>query len=181
MKSLAEQMSVYSAYHRNPVNKAIHFVFVPAIVWTLMIAFGLVDLFSVGALTFTLAHALVVPLLVWYLLLDFPLGAVAVFLYTTLLILALFVGALGTTTALVIAGTLHVFSWAVQFLGHGVWEKRRPALMDNLFQTLVAPIFVIAEVAFMMGLRKDLEAEVAELMVEHLPEAERAKLQAAGA
>ncbi len=181
MKSLAEQMSVYSAYHRNPVNKVIHFIFVPTIVWTLMIALGLVDVFSVGALTFTLAHFALVPLLVWYLLLDFALGVAAVVLYSTLLILALGVGSLGTATALIFAGILHVASWAFQFLGHGVWEKRRPALLDNLFQTLVAPIFVIAEVAFMMGLRKDLEKEVSELMVEHLPEAERAKLQAAGA
>ncbi len=180
MKSLAEQMSVYSAYHRNPVNKAIHFVFVPAIVWTLMIALGLVDVFSVGSLTFTLAHFVLVPLLVWYLLLDFAFGAVAVLLYSTLLILALLVGTMGAGTALTIAGVLHVFSWAIQFLGHGVWEKRRPALLDNLFQTLVAPIFVIAEVGFMMGLRKDLEAEVERLMVAHLPEAERAKMQAAG-
>jgi hypothetical protein len=31
-----------------------------------------------------------------------------------------------------IAGALHVFTWIAQFYGHGVHEKRAPALLDNL-------------------------------------------------
>jgi 2-hydroxy fatty acid dioxygenase len=27
---------------------------------------------------------------------------------------------------------LHYFSWGVQFVGHGVFEKRAPALLDNI-------------------------------------------------
>lgn len=30
------------------------------------------------------------------------------------------------------AGILHVLSWIAQFLGHGLAEKRAPALLDNL-------------------------------------------------
>ena len=31
-----------------------------------------------------------------------------------------------------IAGALHAISWIAQFYGHGVHEKRAPALLDNL-------------------------------------------------
>lgn len=31
-----------------------------------------------------------------------------------------------------IAGTIHAVCWIAQFLGHGVAEKRAPALFDNL-------------------------------------------------
>jgi uncharacterized membrane protein YGL010W len=29
---------------------------------------------------------------------------------------------------------IQVFSWIAQFIGHGVFEKRSPALLDNLVQ-----------------------------------------------
>lgn len=34
--------------------------------------------------------------------------------------------------ALAKAGVLHAVSWIAQFLGHGLAEKRAPALLDNL-------------------------------------------------
>lgn len=185
MKSLAEHMSVYAAYHRDPVNRAIHFVMVPAIVWSLMVALDAVPVcvgcasYSDGATQWSFALAdlnLGVlasgALLIWYLLLDFRVGLAAVALFTLLHAAAYaLLHAFGTTTALTIAGGVFVASWVFQFLGHGVWEKRRPALVDNLFQVLVAPAFLVAETAFGLGLRKALRAEVRTRMQEHLPAA----------
>ena len=31
-------------------------------------------------------------------------------------------------------GYVHAISWIAQFVGHGVFEGRKPALMDNLLQ-----------------------------------------------
>lgn len=53
-----------------------------------------------------------------------------------------------------------VFGWGVQFIGHGVFEGRRPALMDNLFQIFIAPIFVMLEYSFQLGLFQDLHQEI---------------------
>lgn len=33
-----------------------------------------------------------------------------------------------------VAGAVHVASWIAQLYGHGVWEGRSPALLDNVFQ-----------------------------------------------
>lgn len=45
--------------------------------------------------------------------------------------------------------------------GHGVHEKRAPALLDNLGQALfMAPFFVLIEVLMSVGLLKDLAADV---------------------
>ncbi|GFZ07728.1 ER membrane protein, putative [Actinidia rufa] len=39
-----------------------------------------------------------------------------------------------------------LFCWTGQFIGHGVFEKRAPALLDNLVQAvLMAPFFVLLE------------------------------------
>lgn len=38
-------------------------------------------------------------------------------------------------------------AWLVQFLGHGVFEKRRPAFTDNLTQVFSAPFFIVMSVS----------------------------------
>jgi uncharacterized membrane protein YGL010W len=56
---------------------------------------------------------------------------------------------------------LHVLSWIAQFYGHGVHEKRSPALVDNLVQALyLAPLFVWLELLFALGYRKDLKDHI---------------------
>ena len=73
-----------------------------------------------------------------------------------------------------IAVAVHVVSWILQFVGHGKFEGRKPALLDNLVQALfLAPLFVWYEVLFKMGFYKGLKREV-ELGVED----EIAKLKA---
>lgn len=71
-----------------------------------------------------------------------------------------------------IAIGVHVVSWILQFVGHGKFEGRKPALLDNLVQALfLAPLFVWYEVLFKLGfygqLKRDveagIEAEVAKL------------------
>lgn len=55
---------------------------------------------------------------------------------------------------------VHVVCWILQFIGHGVYEGRAPALLDNLFQALfMAPIFVFVEVLMGVGLLSDFKRE----------------------
>ena len=49
---------------------------------------------------------------------------------------------------------LQASSWIAQFIGHGVFERRAPALMNNILTTLVAPNFVIIEVLYFFGYNK---------------------------
>ena len=43
-----------------------------------------------------------------------------------------------------------VVSWILQFIGHGTFEGRAPALLDNLFQAVfLAPLFVWLELLFL--------------------------------
>jgi uncharacterized membrane protein YGL010W len=43
-----------------------------------------------------------------------------------------------------------------------VFEGRKPALADNLFQIFVAPIFLCAELFFALGYKLELHADVQE-------------------
>ncbi|MBW0539373.1 hypothetical protein O181_079088 [Austropuccinia psidii MF-1] len=54
-----------------------------------------------------------------------------------------------------------VFSWVLQFLGHGKFEKRAPALIDNLFQSIVLAVFFVwMEVLFKLGYRPSLKQKL---------------------
>lgn len=56
---------------------------------------------------------------------------------------------------------IFIVSWIAQFVGHGAYEGRSPALLDNLFQALfLAPLFVFLEYLFMFGYRPELQRRV---------------------
>jgi uncharacterized membrane protein YGL010W len=46
------------------------------------------------------------------------------------------------------------FSWSAAL------EGRRPALADNFFQIFIAPVFLVAEVFFALGLKRDVREKV---------------------
>lgn len=169
MKTIAEQMSVYAAYHNDATNKAIHFVFVPLIIWSAMGLLAQLGAIQMGALAITAAHVIAVVLLAYYLALDFPLGVAMVFLFTVMLVTVLQVQAAMGAQAWMLFLAVFVGSWIAQLIGHAAFEHRKPALADNVLQVFVAPIFVVAEWAFALGLRRQLHDEVMRGMVRHLP------------
>jgi len=158
MRSLEQQMSVYAAYHQDARNKATHFVGVPMIVFALMIALGWLRI-DLGGFALTAAIAVSVALLVYYLLLDLPLGVAMCAVFGVLLWAAdpLSRAPFGQSVAWFLA--MFIGGWALQLLGH-VFEGRKPALVDNLFQIFVAPIFLAAEAFFALGYKPGLQSAV---------------------
>ena len=63
------------------------------------------------------------------------------------------------------AGGVNIVCWLAQFLGHGKFEGRAPALLDNLVQALfLAPFFVWFEILFFLGYRPDLKRRIEKLV-----------------
>jgi 2-hydroxy fatty acid dioxygenase len=63
------------------------------------------------------------------------------------------------------AAVVHAIAWILQFVGHGVFEKRAPALFDNLLQAFVmAPLFVLMEVFFMFGYKPQFHSRISEIV-----------------
>ena len=118
----------------------------------------------------------------WLVIPNLPpnLGTIATLIYAILYILMEPVAG-GLLAPLLLAGTAYseyltttyggtancwaigifISSWVAQFVGHGVFEKRAPALLDNLVQALVlAPFFVWMEILFYIGYRPELKSRV---------------------
>lgn len=158
MKTLTEQLANYAHYHRDPRNIATHLVGVPLIVLAVVVLLSRPAIEMAGL---PLSPAVVVSaaVLLYYLRLDLGFGAVM----TALLALALWFGAwaaalpTGQWLALGVGG--FVVGWVIQFVGHW-WEGRKPAFVDDVIGLLVGPLFVVAEVAFLLGLRQPLREAV---------------------
>lgn len=160
MKTLVDHLSQYAAYHRDRRNIATHFVGIPMIVLAVAVllsrpGFELAGLWLAPATLVALASA------VFYLRLDRSFGL----LMTLLLGLCLWTGAslaVQSTAVWLSAGLgLFVVGWIIQFVGH-YYEGRKPAFVDDLMGLIVGPLFVVAELAFLMGLRKEVEHAVIE-------------------
>lgn len=79
-----------------------------------------------------------------------------------------------------VSAAVFVASWVAQFLGHGVFEKRAPALLDNLLQALVlAPFFVWMEILFKFGYRPELQSRVEKAVEKELAKEKAAKANGA--
>jgi len=162
MKPLVEHLAFYEAYHKNPWNKATHFVGIPAIIFSILIPMAWAGT-SLGGVRLTLALAFVLVVLAYYFVQDVPLAAGMVVFIVPTLYLAQLAGEWPYLTGLLWFLVFFVGGWVFQIIGHSVFEKRRPALVDNLFQLLIGPIYLVAEVYYRLGFRHDLRDEVKRL------------------
>jgi len=158
VQSLEQQMGFYAAYHQDPRNKATHFVGVPMIIFGLFIALGWARV-DVGGVPLTAAMLLAVVVLGWYFVLDVPLALAMLAVNAALLYLAELIAARPVAEGLAWFAVFFGGGWVIQLIGH-VWEGRKPALADNLFQIFVAPIFLAAEAFFALGYKPALRAAV---------------------
>lgn len=161
MKSFAEEMAFYSAYHQERRNVFIHVLGVPMITFSLMVPLCWLHLFTIGNVPITAATVLVGATMLYYLRLDLMFGLIATLVYGSLLLAAHQVAPLGYAIGIAVFLGFQALGWGTQIYGHYVFEKKKPAFLDNLFQALVsAPLFIIADICFHLGLRKDLEADI---------------------
>ena len=151
-------MSVYAAYHQDARNKATHFIGVPAITLSLLIPLAWIRV-DAGGVTITAAMLLAAIVLAYYLLLDVPLGLAMAAIFGAMLFVGHQIAGLGTAPGWIWFAILFVGGWILQLVGH-VFEGRKPALADNLFQIFMAPIFLAAEVFFALGYKPHLYQSV---------------------
>ncbi|MCG8694843.1 MAG: DUF962 domain-containing protein [Minwuiales bacterium] len=175
-----EQMAMYSSYHRDLRNKLTHFIGVPAIAFSLLIPTAWLEIAQVGPYTVSVATLLAVAVMLFWILLDAPLGISTALFYIPFLAIADWISGMTATTGWIVFAVFFVGGWVFQLVGHG-FEGRKPALVDNLLQIFIAPMFLMAEVWFALGLRRGLHDEVENRWRDYLPDNAAADGQAAEA
>nr|GMC72014.1 uncharacterized endoplasmic reticulum membrane protein C16E8.02-like [Ipomoea batatas] len=154
---LEKHFAFYGAYHSNPVNVLIHVVFVWPIFFTALIPLYFtspifkaspIQLCDHTILVLNYGFLLTLVYGVFYVALDNKAGSLAALLcFLCWVFSSSLAHNLGFSLAWKVALVAQLICWTSQFIGHGMFEKRAPALLDNLTQALLmAPFFVLLEV-----------------------------------
>jgi uncharacterized membrane protein YGL010W len=161
MRTLQENLTQYAAYHRDRRNIATHFVGVPLIVFSVILALNEAH-FSLGSMQPTLAVVVAVAAILYYVAQDVVLG-----LTMAVILLLMCAGAsevtarFSTPAALGWAAGIFVAGWALQYWGH-YFEGMKPAFYDDVMGLAIGPIFVLAEAFFLFGAKPELRRYIEE-------------------
>ena len=158
MTPLIKQLTKYAAYHRDPRNIATHYVGIPLIVFAVT-CFLARPTFLVGGLVLAPVYFVAAAATAFYLRHDLRYGLIMGLVLSGLSYAALHVGALSTGVWLATSIALFVGGWVIQFVGH-YYEGKKPAFVDDIIGLLVGPLFVCAEVGFLLGLRNEVKEEI---------------------
>lgn len=158
MKTLADHLGQYAAYHREARNIATHFIGIPLIVVAVAMLLSRPS-FEAGGVALSPATLAVLAAAVFYLRLDLRLGLLMAALLALAHACGAWAAAQSTATWLWWGVGTFILGWAIQFLGHA-WEGRKPAFVDDVMGLAVGPLFVVVEALFGLGLLKGLKAEV---------------------
>lgn len=154
MKTLTDQLAQYAAYHRDPRNIATHFVGIPMIVLAVAVLLAR-PAWDVAGMAVSPAWVVSIATVLYYLKLELRMGALMAVLMAINLWAAQWVALQSTSVWLGSGIGLFVVGWLFQFVGH-YYEGKKPAFVDDLVGLIIGPLFVVAEVVFALGLRKDL-------------------------
>ncbi|KAI3763628.1 hypothetical protein L2E82_13616 [Cichorium intybus] len=157
--NLEKDFAFYAAYHSHPINIAIHMIFVWPIFFTAVLLFNFIpvpfdlpyinlSLFGFDfILVFNFAYLLTLIYAVFYVCFDFKAGSLAALLCLfSWIASSVLASRLGFQLAWKVVLAVQLVSWTAQFVGHGAFEGRAPALLDNILQAfLMAPFFVLFE------------------------------------
>jgi uncharacterized membrane protein YGL010W len=150
------QLADYVEYHRDPWNCAMHVIGIVFLFLAAVLPLSSWSVAAFGAQT-SAATIAVVPVLIYWLVLDVALGTAILGAAVLLLSAAAMIVNYTTATGMwSITAVLIVIGVASQVVGHQVFERRQPALMDNPAHLLLGPMFVMAKLFIALGFRHDL-------------------------
>jgi uncharacterized membrane protein YGL010W len=149
MRKIDSLLSEYGESHRNPTNKAVHWICVPAIMFSLLgllwnIPAGPLDLIP-GLQDANWANWSVLLLLmasVYYLRLSIPLFVGMVFISLAMIYGNLALNQLGSTAHLTISFGIFALAWVGQFIGHKI-EGKKPSFLKDVQFLLVGPAWLM--------------------------------------
>jgi uncharacterized membrane protein YGL010W len=148
MKTAQQWLDEYAQSHRNPVNRRLHFVCIPPIVFSVACALKAIPF---GNAWINPASVVIVAALIYYWLLSWRLA------FGVTAILALFYAGVLTIEAAVgsnliwVALAIFVLGWIGQFAGHQI-EGARPAFFKDLQFLLIGPLWEMAHLYRRLGL-----------------------------
>ncbi len=151
MRTIEDLLKEYGESHQNPMNKIIHWVCIPLL---LFCTFGMIwlipvpDSFKQISFPINWATILMGMIFIYYSQLSRSLSYGMVFIYSGIIgILYNLVNTYGNGLFLPLF-ILWVIAWILQIIGHQI-EGKKPSFMSNLQFLLVGPLWIIHSIVLL--------------------------------
>ncbi|NLR59046.1 DUF962 domain-containing protein [Chitinophaga polysaccharea] len=141
MKTIHQWLDDYGTSHRNPTNKLIHWICVPAIFFSIVGFLYAVPVPGVSFMYLTLAHIALLAVILYYLRLSASLAAGMLLIGIICLWLWRMIAATGLTWQ--VALVIFVLAWIGQFIGHKI-EGAKPSFFKDLQFLLIGPAWLLS-------------------------------------
>lgn len=152
------QLAYYADAHRDQVNSVMHMIGNPILFVAVVLPLCLLPVTVLGVQT-SAAPLLVIPALLLWTTWDIAIGLAIVVASIPLLFAAHVIAShVSVLWVWIIAVGLFVLGWALQIVGHQLFEGKRPTLLANPVQMLISPMHIFAKLFVTLGLRPDLAA-----------------------
>lgn len=153
MSALHSLFDSYSKDHQDPTNRAIHWICVPLIVWSVIALLWCVPapttLFRPGIY----AAVAMLSALMFYYKGSRVIGLTMLIVFVLMAaITSMLFNALGTKPLATLAVGVFVVAWIGQFLGHKI-EGRRPSFLTDLKYLLVGPAWLMSKFLDRIGVK----------------------------
>lgn len=153
MRTIDELLTEYGESHRHTLNKIIHWICVPPIVWSVVALIWSIPFpleIGQGIVPLNWAVIALVPVQIYYFRLSRRLG-MGLLLYNLLMLWLTSIIEQGWPWPLwQVALAVFVIAWFGQFIGHLV-ERKRPSFFKDLQFLLIGPAWLIAFVYRQLG------------------------------
>tara|TARA_B100001540_G_scaffold100791_1_gene90653 strand:+ start:74 stop:526 length:453 start_codon:yes stop_codon:yes gene_type:complete len=138
----------YGVSHQNPINKKIHWICVPLIMFTLLGLLSLVKIYNVNLTYLIIAFALL-----FYLRLSIPISIGMFIISATQLGLIFYIETLFLDLHLIyIYLLIFIIAWVGQFFGHKI-EGQKPSFFEDLQFLLIGPAWLISFIYKKIGIK----------------------------
>lgn len=157
-QQLITLMKNYHHYHNKSWTIYSHFLGIPLVTFSVLLFFSWFQLSLSHWMTINLAWLGIIILSIFYIRLDRAIGIVTTLAMILLGILVNYCSPIGPTfKSFMLFIVTFILGWAFQLIGHAI-EGRKPALLDNFVASVfIAPLFIIAEIFFRCGFKKELQ------------------------
>jgi uncharacterized membrane protein YGL010W len=139
MRKIDELFRSYDASHRNATNKAIHWICVPLIVWSVLAV--------LWAWTPLAAYAVIAVAIAYYVSISLPI-AVGMLAFSAAMVLTL----MAIPSHLpIVAVIVFIAAWIGQFIGHKI-EGKKPSFFEDLTFLMIGPAWLLGFVYRRLGI-----------------------------
>jgi len=146
MNSLTQWLDEYGESHRHPVNKIIHWICVPVIVFSLLGMLWLIPFPDVrhAVVKINWCTLFLFISLIYYFYLSWCL-AIGMLVYSGLMYLLLLTLANTIEHLFAIYLSIFIIAWVGQFIGHQI-EGKRPSFFKDMQFLLIGPVWLMSAV-----------------------------------